>query len=234
MYDKFFSHQCKQYLLSELADEYVQKTAQLINSEWPRSHCQRVLSLKQYVRSDQPKIPISLILIDTESDRVVGHVSLASITAAQDLSKNLIFVQTVVVDPEYRGKQLGKKIMLEAEIYVTEYARMAQNGLLKTDCEFLYLNTKDKQLFYEKMGYFRIEPILFYANKQSKFNLNMKNLLQSLNKEKQNENRILNSSCSVTNSAGTPPAPPLSSNLNIQSKPSSENFQVTWFKKKIN
>ncbi|RNA20302.1 N-acetyltransferase 6 isoform X3 [Brachionus plicatilis] len=234
MYIKNFNHECKKYCLRELAEEYVQKAAQLVNSEWPRSQCQRVLSLRQYVRSDKLKIPISLILVDTESDRVVGHASLASITTADDVTKNLVFIQSVVVDPEYRGKGLGKKIMLEAELYVAEYAKMPQHGLIKTNCDFLYLNTKDKQSFYEHLGYVRIEPLLFYANKESKCNLIMKNLLQSISREKQNENRVFNSDCLVTNSPTAPLAPPPPpNNLIPQTYPNADNTQVTWFKKII-
>lgn len=235
MYYKNFSHECKQYLLCELTDEYVQKTAQLINNEWPRSQCQRVLSLRQYVRSDKLKIPISLILIDTETDRVIGHASLASITAANDMSQNLIFIQSVVVDPQYRGKRLGKKIMLEAELYVSEYAKIPQNTLIKINCEFLYLNTKDKQSFYENLGYTRIEPILFYANKDSKCNAIMKNLLHSITKEKQNENNTANSGCLVINSQAPtcPPPPPPPISLMPRTNPLNENIHLTWFKKKI-
>uniref|UniRef100_A0A0L8I1Z9 N-acetyltransferase domain-containing protein n=1 Tax=Octopus bimaculoides TaxID=37653 RepID=A0A0L8I1Z9_OCTBM len=58
------------------------------------------------------------------------------------------FVESVLVDKEYRGQGLGRKIMIASE----EFA--ARLGF-----QTMYLSTHDKQGFYEHLGYQYCDPI---------------------------------------------------------------------------
>ncbi|CAF1087555.1 unnamed protein product, partial [Brachionus calyciflorus] len=38
-----------------------------------------------------------------------------------------------LIEPTYRGKGLGKKLMLETEAYILEFSKIPQSGLMKTN-----------------------------------------------------------------------------------------------------
>lgn len=127
--------QGRRYLLRHLSDEFVESTARLLNSEWPRSLAQRCESLRALISSKNTddsllRIPISLILVELDSQKVIGHASLVSICVLdrdendQDKSassKNLVFLQSLLVDPDERGKGIGKLLMRLVEDYLIEY-----------------------------------------------------------------------------------------------------------------
>jgi N-acetylglutamate synthase-like GNAT family acetyltransferase len=124
-------------------------------------------------------------MIDKLEDRVVGHASLLRIGVKTNdgTIENLAFLQSLIVDKELRGKGLGKKMMSYSELYLVKFAQRQKILNLKdiTKCEYLYLTTKDKQLFYEAIGYETTEPLLFYSvkNSNSRCNRIMNDLLAS-------------------------------------------------------
>ena len=125
----------RRYFLRHLSDEFVESTARLLNSEWPRSLAQRCESLRGLISSNNNsddcalKIPISLILVEEESRKVMGHASLVSICVLdrdendqdKSASKNLVFLQSLLVDRDERGKGIGKLLMRLVEDYLIEY-----------------------------------------------------------------------------------------------------------------
>lgn len=258
MYEIYFTDkndQNKKYIFKELDDKYVHQTAVLLNTEWPRSMCQRHLSLKATIKekSDKLKLPVSLIIIDLANDQVVGHANIASITTidsneSEKKTQNLAFLQSVIIDKNLRGKGLGKQLMNLSEGYLIEYSKQQERNssfsLIKTNCDCIYLNTKDKQSFYESLGYIQIKPILFYANKDTKCNQIMKNLLSKMSSNSISTNseqqipQTLPSLPLINVSAPLPPPPPFSQKLVKAEKSTDErdskNMDLTWYKKFLN
>lgn len=114
---------------------------QLLNEEWPRSVHVRIMSLDK--SCDQ--LPVSLILIKTDENRVLGHSKLCRIPNKPEDC----WIEGVVVWKSERGKGYGKILMIKTE----EFAKI--NGF-KT----AYLSTHDKQEFYSRLGYEICAPIL--------------------------------------------------------------------------
>jgi GNAT superfamily N-acetyltransferase len=221
------------YFFCELAEKYLDQSANLLNTEWPRSVSQRHLSLTNFISSEfntdpcgndehEFKLPISLLLINRLEDRVIGHASLLQIAVKNNdgIIENLAFLQSLIVDKELRGKGLGKKMMSYCELYMHKYAKRQNKLKLKemTNCDYLYLTTKDKQLFYESIGYIKTEPLLFYSVKNSKSRCNriMNELLASFNTNEPNqiirqnnqENTHVIPNLPVNSSIPLPPPPP--------------------------
>lgn len=239
MYKKYFNDkndENQKYLFTELSEKYLDQTAALLNNEWPRSLSQRVLSLKSTFRNsdlDKPRIPVCLVIIDLLKDQVIGHASLVSITTISDVEgpKNLAFLQSVLIDKSLRGRGLGKILINLSEAYLTDYSKVNIKEQ-KTNCDFIYLNTKDRQTFYERLGYIRIEPIQFYTNKDTKCNQIMKNLMTSMNK-----NIAIETSPKETGlqkcvpSTSAPQPPPLPALSNVQNNKAT--IDISWYKKSL-
>ena len=254
-------------MVRELSDDYVVETAALLNSEWPRSTAQRCDALRSQMRhtsaqdSATCKMPVSLILVqqydDTEASThrvVIGHLNLVAI-ATTTAPRKLIFIQSVIVHKEWRGKGLGKQLMLLSEEYVSEFARgqaaaaaaAAAGGTTSEhiDTECLYLTTKDKQAFYESLGYVRIEPREFYVVKSdSKCSQILKSLFESANKPASNSiaSQVTEPNAKIQTLPSTlgassppppppPPPPPVPTNVNLLSPLASQ--QQTWYMKSI-
>jgi N-acetylglutamate synthase-like GNAT family acetyltransferase len=240
------------YFVYELTEKYLNKTAQLINSEWPRAMDQRLTSLKSYIIEDEAsnknkkfiyKLPVSLILIDRLNLNVVAHASLVSIATTNQTTKkveNLVFLQTLVVDKALRGKGLGKKLIISCESYINEFSKQQ---ILKdcenfVNCDYIYLTTKDQQAFYEKVGYKKTEAILFFSlkNSNSKCSQIMNHLISSMQQHKANEceqpKTTSSSSIVSSNASGPLPPPPPPPPHTTFSNSTTFNCQ-TWYKKYI-
>jgi RimJ/RimL family protein N-acetyltransferase len=199
------------YLFCELNDLYLEQTTNLLNSEWSRSYTERSNSLKSTYANKKTfyQLPVSLILILKEKNLVIGHLSLSFIEILNlniDIDDDAlhVFLQSLIIDKEYRGKGLGKLSLKLCEDYLKEFS-------LKNNINEIYLNTKDQQKFYENCGYCKIEPILFNANsRNSKFNSIIKNLFNNNN----------NSSAIVK-----------SARLNVKNE--NDDEKITWYKKKF-
>ncbi|CAH1163858.1 unnamed protein product [Phaedon cochleariae] len=128
--------------------EYLMDCCKIINNEWKRSDTARLHSLK----SSCKELPTSLILL---RDRIlIGHSKLSIIPSMT----NACFVESVVIDENFRGQGYGSYLMKETE----EYCR----NILSLDR--IYLSTKGQEPFYCKLGYTECLPVSIYGNHVSK------------------------------------------------------------------
>ena len=119
--------------------------ADLLNKEWSRSKTARLHSLSKSCDA----LPCSLVLVTSSSTdgnpgRVIGHSMLSQVIAMEDAC----FIESVLVDPQLRGKGLGRRIMEASEDYAASLGYVT-----------VYLSTHDKQGFYGHLGYEFCEPI---------------------------------------------------------------------------
>jgi GNAT superfamily N-acetyltransferase len=121
---------------------FVDQCIRLINDEWPRTRTARLFSLE----SSKDKLPTCLVLIKNEAE-VLAHAKLSAVPS--DLSS--VFLESVVVHSNERGKGYGKLIMKETENYCREVLRI----------QTIYLSTVGDQVqaFYSKLGYTICQPI---------------------------------------------------------------------------
>nr|XP_054759697.1 N-alpha-acetyltransferase 80-like [Lytechinus pictus] len=112
---------------------------EILNDEWPRSKAARLHSITKSC----PTLPYSLILVENEST-VVGYCRLAKVIS-DDKS---VLVESVVVDKKRRGQGLGRCVM-----------EMAEQHAAKAGFHRMYLCTKDKQGFYQHLGYSFCKPV---------------------------------------------------------------------------
>ncbi|XP_058855926.1 N-alpha-acetyltransferase 80-like [Acipenser ruthenus] len=113
--------------------------ADLVNSEWQRSRAARIHSLEKSCDG----FPVCLVMV-SRADQLLGHARL-SLVVGQPRS---LFVETVVVSRELRGKGYGRRMMEATE----RYAR--SRGFWR-----LCLTTHDKQHFYAHLGFVLSEPV---------------------------------------------------------------------------
>ncbi|XP_032421403.1 LOW QUALITY PROTEIN: N-alpha-acetyltransferase 80 [Xiphophorus hellerii] len=117
--------------------------ADLVNSEWRRSQAARVHSLQKSCS----EFPVCLVLLQgprgTE-ERLLGHARLTRVVG----SRQSLFVESVVVSKQERGKGYGRVLMEETELY-------ARRRGFKRLC----LTTHDKQHFYAHLGYVLSTPV---------------------------------------------------------------------------
>ena len=267
MYQFYFSSNNRKLLLTELSSDYTERTAVLLNSEWPKNLHQRcqtlnALSTATTTTSEDRKrlqLPVSLIIVDVDADSVIGHASIISIATRSERTTrsvlNLPFLQSLVIDKSLRGLGLGKRLVLESETYFAAYGRQQQQrssqeaGIRITDLdtnlevdefEHLYLNTKDKQGFYESLGYVEIQPIMFFANKSSGSRNSeiVKSLFKSMSintqsvnlLENSNQTSLISSPHALGPGVPVPPPPPPTPPQNSSSMFSSK---LSWYKKRI-
>ncbi|XP_072276442.1 N-alpha-acetyltransferase 80 [Pyxicephalus adspersus] len=114
--------------------------AELLNQTWRRSLGARIHSLER--SSDD--FPVCLVLIGAREGPVLGHARLCRVIGLQDS----LFVESVVVSTDLRGRGFGRRLMEATE----RYAR--GRGFQK-----LFLTTHDKQDFYHHLGYRLTEPV---------------------------------------------------------------------------
>uniref|UniRef100_A0A3P9N7F0 N-alpha-acetyltransferase 80, NatH catalytic subunit n=1 Tax=Poecilia reticulata TaxID=8081 RepID=A0A3P9N7F0_POERE len=117
--------------------------ADLVNSEWQRSQAARVHSLQKSCS----EFPVCLVLLQgprgTE-ERLLGHARLTQVVG----HGSSLFVESVVVSKQERGKGYGRVLMEETELY-------AKRRGFKRLC----LTTHDKQHFYAHLGYVLSTPV---------------------------------------------------------------------------
>lgn len=70
---------------------------------------------------------------------VLAHAKLSPIPS----DPSAIFIESVVVDRQYRGQGFGRMIMAEVEIHCFDVLQ----------CETVYLCTTDQEGFYQNIGY---------------------------------------------------------------------------------
>lgn len=121
------------------------------------------------------KLPISLVLVRKKDDKLVGHAllnSLEIINSETGKTQRIAYLQGLYIDEDSRGSGLGKKVVLYCERYINRFAfQQTKNRNSLVDCKHLYLSTKDKAYFYEKLNYFKSEPpVIISSSANSKTN----------------------------------------------------------------
>jgi N-acetylglutamate synthase-like GNAT family acetyltransferase len=234
MYEKILDKNTFKFINLE-SSHYLNEIAELINSEWPRSLKQRVASIESTLPkqiNEQFYFPITFILIYLPDNKIIGHASLSTMLTTDSIDQKLIFLQSLVIDSKYRGKGLGKKMMSLCEQYLVEVGPNNNDPTLNYNN--LYLTTKDKQQFYESIGYIQIEPLNCYITKNENSNCNkiMNELLSKMTKtvvvvvDRSKDVLVKDDSQQQTLQPPPPPPPPLP--LPQMSK--NENH-LTWYKK---
>ncbi|KAE8751448.1 hypothetical protein FOCC_FOCC001695 [Frankliniella occidentalis] len=187
--------------------EFTFQCATLLNLEWPRSRQARLNSLW----SCNKNFPVAMVLVQCDVRQAVGFCKISLIPS----QKQSCFVESVVIQPEMRGKGLGSLLMKKLEEYV-----------LSRKLQILYLSTIGQEKFYKKLGYNECEPVSLYAfgnsnstsplplsnNQINKLESGMlkENNLQNVSQDNngksisKNDNRLI-SQCS----SPPPPPPPL-------------------------
>eukprot|EP00732_Lithocolla_globosa_P004898 Lithocolla_globosa_v1_NODE_4738_length_1377_cov_8.562784.p1 type:complete len:225 gc:universal NODE_4738_length_1377_cov_8.562784:658-1332(+) len=190
-YEAFWSHQ---------AEHMLEATAELICSEWPRSKTLRVRNLSKSVAT----LPTSLILQQSASGKVVGHVMLSAVSLADsntnDKGKTAL-IESVVICKELRGKGLGKLVM-----------KLSHDYLVSQGFTTVYLSTKDRQGFYQVLGYIECEPPVF-SKLGTALDSKMQMLMSSPSSSSDDDPAKSNMSEALPLSPSSPssPAPPLPS-----------------------
>lgn len=156
------------YKFCDLTDEYVDQTAQLLNQEWSTLDLiERKLRLEHSIvknyKENELIMPVSLLLINTSTNKVIGHVSLYIITLLTDNNSlgsfmHVPYIGSVIIDKESRGKGLGFLLLEMAENYLRLYRQQDNVTIRNVNFNFVYLETEDKQKFYEAIGFLEIEP----------------------------------------------------------------------------
>ncbi|KAL6444847.1 hypothetical protein ACFW04_002109 [Cataglyphis niger] len=123
--------------------DLIKGCSKLLNSEWPRSETARTKSLN--VSCDE--FPTSLILID-HKDKVLGHCKISLVGKL----KVSCYIESVVIDSQYRSQGLGSRLLRDMEEYV------AKKGLKN-----VYLRTNGRERFYCKNGYKICNPFKAYG-----------------------------------------------------------------------
>ncbi|XP_031825626.1 N-alpha-acetyltransferase 80 [Nomia melanderi] len=135
----------KEYFIIPLhrRPDLIQDCCILLNSEWPRSETARLKCLN----ASCDEFPTCLVLIDKE-DRILGHCKISLIPRL----RHSCFIQSVVIDFQYRSQGLGSRLLRGAEEYVK-----------KKGIKNVYLITKGQEVFYLKNGYKTCDPFKAYG-----------------------------------------------------------------------
>ena len=135
---------------SELKNAIRSQCVNVLNDEWPRSETWRLRSLD----SSREGYPMCLALVKrclkTDQPFVLGHVKLSKIPS----KPASVWIESVVIHPDLRGKGIGKYLMLKTEQFCIEQ-----------EFRTAYLCTIDKQIFYSKCGYKFCEPVTVSSGK---------------------------------------------------------------------
>lgn len=127
-------------LSTDIKEDIKDQCVKLLNDEWPRSELLRLRTLN----ASKDYFPMSLALVKKPENIVIGHVKLSEIPSKLDA----IWIESVVIHPDLRGKGVGKHLMFKTE----EFCR--RNGY-----KLAYLCTIDRQIFYSRCGYKFCKPV---------------------------------------------------------------------------
>ncbi|VDM97752.1 unnamed protein product [Thelazia callipaeda] len=133
-----------QYILVPLVErrDLCLQCIQLLNQEWPRSVGARENTLRKSLNSIPP---LSYVLIDVKSEKLVGHARLCPLPTKPECC----WIESVIVSNNLRGRGLGSWLMAQVE-----------NEAKKFGFSKVYLSSENKQAFYKKCGYLPCEPVL--------------------------------------------------------------------------
>uniref|UniRef100_A0A0R3S7F9 N-acetyltransferase domain-containing protein n=1 Tax=Elaeophora elaphi TaxID=1147741 RepID=A0A0R3S7F9_9BILA len=133
-----------QYVLVPLTKrkDLCSECIELLNQEWPRSVGARENTLRKSLNLTPP---MSFIMIDKKTDKLMGHGRLCPLLAVPQSC----WIESVIICSSLRGKGLGCWLMTQLEDEARKF------GFRKA-----YLSSKNKQGFYVKCGYSSCEPVL--------------------------------------------------------------------------
>ncbi|KRX20038.1 Indoleamine 2,3-dioxygenase 1 [Trichinella nelsoni] len=123
--------------------EYTDECIKLLNAEWPRSSHSRSHSLAK----SNDHLPVSLVLVRTSDQRLLGHARLCRIPDRPEWC----LLESVVIEKSERGRGLGRHLVKECE-------RFAQKVGFLT----IYLTTVDRESFYKHCGYTVCDPVITF------------------------------------------------------------------------
>lgn len=126
--------------VSSLRYSHPQICCDTLNTEWKRSETARMHSLQKSSSS----FPVSLVMFGARSKEFFGHARVCRILERTDAC----FIESVIVPSEKRARGLGKQLMKLVEAYARHHGFSTA-----------YLTTKDRQSFYEHLGYKYCEPM---------------------------------------------------------------------------
>lgn len=187
----------------DIRPRLLEQCVAILNQEWPRSDTIRLRSLT----TSSPNLPTNLILTQTFPDEgvfVIGHARISRIPK----NPAAVFIESVVVHPDLRGKGLGKYLMLRCEQYCLETLGFT----------VAYLTTHDKQMFYSRVGYSFSESVCAYGGSSKLPQVNgitnssqdgcpSQNNLPPIKSSSQ-KSQAVDIKCSILSSAPPPPPPP--------------------------
>lgn len=195
----------------------LEKCIALLNEEWPRDPAKRRQTLLK--SSDRFK-PLCLALIEADEaeaeaeaednpEKVIGFVKLTTERSPFDRRSAActVFLESLVVARECRGRGHGRFIMEEVERMLLEEEEVKEVKLEdgRPSVERINLTTIDKERFYEKLGFRRVTPAsAVFAEEQQPTTQ-----LQSTKTSQQEEGKDASSLvCSHLPTSLPPPPPP--------------------------
>ncbi|CAL4228466.1 unnamed protein product, partial [Meganyctiphanes norvegica] len=158
--------------------EYTHECMQILNDQWPRSETLRLRTLS----SSSDELPTNLALVKKSSDNnseVVGH---SRINVIPKLDR-AVWIESVVIKRDIRGKGYGRVLMEKTE----EYAR-------QLNFMWSYLSTHDQQHFYAKLGYSFCPPVTIFGGIANKSFLPKQFITQVLTPESLKNSNMVKSS----------------------------------------
>lgn len=128
----------------EKYQDWLKQTVVLLNTEWHRSESARIHSLtsKQSMR-----IKNHLLLVDTKANSVVGHTRI--ITEPNDE----FYIESFIINKHLRGKGLGRRLMNDAECFISNHLTSNENFSIKLIAIKLIARDESAKKFYLKLGF---------------------------------------------------------------------------------
>lgn len=163
------------------------------------------------------QLPTSLVLINCEGDqepKVLGHSRINTLPNDDES----VWIESVIIHQNMRGKGYGKILMMKTESYASSLGFKAA-----------ILSTHGEEEFYKKLGYTFCSPVALYGGIVNKIflpkcfvssALNNDNHIKRSNLDSMKQKNLEISKHSKINKGFIPPPPPLPSSQNGQLKKS--------------
>ncbi|KAF1762475.1 hypothetical protein GCK72_010737 [Caenorhabditis remanei] len=192
-------------------EDLLMKSATFLNTEWPRSMGSREHSQRKSCRQTPP---MSFLLLETETDEIIGHSRVTRLPNRE----TALWIESVMIKKDQRGRGLGKYLMLETEKW------MMENGYDEG-----FLATEDQCRFYESIGYENCDPIVHSTTATCVFAAmdhfqNAAAANPSI--PSTSSSSSTNSSTFVSSSAPIPPPPPPPKMVTRSTSPISKHIDV--------
>lgn len=135
------------------------------DKEWPRSESARIHSLTRPGTAHLLLVRKSPTA-DSEREEVIGHAAIVPERRAPwcppcpVCNEQVFVIESVIVREDYRGKGLGKRLMMEVEQWIlANHHKMKHRAVINDDPTtltlILYPKEESVEMFYSKLGYRR-------------------------------------------------------------------------------